>query len=236
MRGGESYSDEEEQGLVQRPPALLGLKFKDEEDFQLVRRVSMASIGLVVLSVLLFFFNLHHKGHAFEGLGHLVLSMLLPCIGYLAVKEESARLMWLFHLGNVQFAIFHAVVACIMLHLVLELEMTSPQFICRPYEPANLIGGAVVPAQLEGEAAAAKDLYAECIAEVNEKKGHIPWKLFWWATITAPLWACMIYAAYQAHEYYFRLRVRTLMARTGEGGGGTATIVERDPLNSDAVE
>lgn len=228
----EAYSDEEEEGLVQRPPALLGLKFKDQEDRELVRRVSFASFGLVVLSVMLFLLNLHHKGHAFEGLGHLFMSLVLPCIGYLAVKHQSSRLTWLFHLGNVQFAIFHAVVACIMLSLVLELETTSPEAICKPYLPAQ------IPPQLAEEKAAATELYDTCIAEVNLKKEHIPWKLFWWFLITAPLWACMIYAAYQAHEYYFRLRVGTMMARTGEGGGGTATIIEANPLavDDDAVE
>lgn len=229
----EQYSDadeEEELGLVQRPPALLGLRFRDDEDRDLVRKVSFASFGLVIMSVLLFFLNIHHKGHYLEGLGHLIMAMVLPGIGYLAVKRESARLVWVFHLGNVQFAIFHAVVAFLMVSLVFQIESVSPVQICQEYRPEIVEAPGAPPAQIQADEASAQEIYQACLQEIREKKEHIPWKLFWWGVFTTPLWACMIYAAYQAHEYYFRLRIRGLIARTGEDGGGTATIVERDAL------
>lgn len=236
MAGSHQYSEEEEEGLVQRPPALLGLRFRDEEERQLVHRVILASAGLVVLSVILFFVNWHHRGHFMEAFGHLVLALSLPFIGYLGVKRESPRAVWVFHLGNVQFAIFHACVVLIMVSLVVDIESVDNEKICRPYKPSLGPTAQPLPAVIVAEHKAEEDLYRSCLSEVQEKKEHIPWKLFWWAILTAPLWGLMIFAAYQAHEYYFRLRIRGLIARTNEGGGGSATVIERDPLDSDAVE
>jgi len=235
----DQYSDgdeEEEIGLVQRPPALLGLRFRDDEDREVVRRVSFASISLVVLSVFLFLLNIHHKGHPSEALGHLIMSLILPLVGYMGVKRESPRFIWAFHLGNVQFAILHAAVACLLLSMVLRIEATSSVEVCQRFDPHIMRGVGESAAQMRADSAALHQIYNACLEEVREKKAHAPWKLFWWGIMTTPLWACMIYAAYQAHEYYFRLRIRGLMARTGEAGGGTATIVERDPLRSDAIE
>lgn len=232
-----AFTDEEEEGLVQRPPALLGLRFRDEEERQLVHRVSVASSGLVVLSVILFFTNWHHRGHFMEAFGHLVLALTLPAIGYLGVKQESPRFVWVFHLGNVQFAIFHACVVVFMLSLVMDIENMDNDKLCRPYKPKLATPTpAPLPPIVQEEYKAEQDLYNSCLTEVQEKKEHIPWKLFWWAVLTAPLWGLMIFAAYQAHEYYFRLRIRGLIARTNEGGGGTATVVEGSPLDADAVE
>lgn len=228
--------EDEEEGLVQRPPALLGLRFRDDEERQLVHRVVLASVGLVVLSVILFFTNWHHKGHFMEALGHLVMSLTLPLVGYLGVKRESPRLVWVFHLGNVQFAIFHACVVLFMVSLVMEIESIDNQQICRAYKPKFGPTSAPVLKIVQEEREAEQDLYNSCLREVEEKKAHIPWKLFWWAILTAPLWALMIFAAYQAHEYYFRLRIRGLIARTNEGSGGTATLMERSPMDDDTVE
>merc|ERR1719498_504668 len=106
--------------------------------------------------------------------------MILPAIGYLGVKRESARLIWLFHLGNVQFAIFHAVVACIMLSLVVEIESMSAEAICQHYRPMIVEAPGASPAQAQADQAAAMDIYQACVKEVTAKKEHIPWKLFWW--------------------------------------------------------
>jgi hypothetical protein len=228
----EDLDEEELGGLVQRPPAMLGLKFHDDEDRDMVRLISFGAISVAVVSVLLFIANLHHHGSPGEAGGHILLSLGLPVIGYYGVKQESTRLVWIFHFGYAQFAVFHAVIVMIMIHVVMEIEADPAEAVCRRYHPP-----AVQAAQAgHGEVVAVNYLYQECLQEVAAKKANIPWKLFWWAIMTTPLWGLQSYIAYTAHEYYFRLRIRGLMARTGEGGGGTAVVVERDALPSDAIE
>lgn len=235
----EQYSDddEEEMGLVQGPPALLGIQFHHAEDHKLVRRLMFTSVGLALLSVILFLANLHHKGHFLHAFFQLVMALTIPGIGYLGIKRESPRLIWLFHLSNVQFALLHAVVGCVMLLNVVEFQATAPEVLCRPYHNSVLMShkwrpeamdvAKLTPAQLAADEKASSDIYNVCLKEVAEKEQHMSSKLFWWGITTTPMWGCMIYAALQSHEYYFHLRVRGLTA--SKGGGGSVTVVESEP-------
>mmetsp|Transcript_148478 Transcript_148478/g.262139 ORF Transcript_148478/g.262139 Transcript_148478/m.262139 type:complete len:235 (-) Transcript_148478:105-809(-) len=231
----------EEEGLVQRPPALLGLKFRDEEDRELVRRVSLSMLGLVAMSILLFVMNLVHKGHFLEGFGHLILALMLPILGYIGVLRKSPRLVWCFHLGNVQYAIFHFVMGCVMLMFVSRLESFSPEKVCAPLNPQTQVPvGVIEDPAYQAEVAEQKEYYLECLHDVKAKQEHTPAKLFWWMIITAPLWACSIYAAYQSHEYYFRLRMEGLIVRTSGDGHATVSTEEANQtiagVDADAVE
>jgi hypothetical protein len=228
-----AISDEEEQGLVQRTPALLGLRFRDDEDRQLVRKVTIASLGLVILSMILALAHHHHKGSFMHSFTHLVLAMLLPLVGYLGAKNDSPRLIWCFHIGNVQFAVFHFVVALYLFRGALGIETIDPTLACGRLNPGEV--PQTLQPQQKLQVAGELKLYNQCLDEVKEAQEQVPAKLFWWGAMTAPLWGCMMYAAYQAHEFYFRLRIRGLIARTNEGGGGTATVCE-SAIDSDAVE
>lgn len=234
-------------GLVGRR-ALLGLKFKDDDERDLVRRVMIASASLVVLSVILYLVNVIHHGHVFEGFFHLLAAMSLPGIGYVGVKKESARLIWVFHLGNVQFALFHFIVGCLMLRVVLVVDSQQPGKICEEFNPVALglpipgstvvstYPGSTMPPPLQARVEAQMQVYNACLNKVKVRQAAIPGKLIGWGILTLPLWLCMIYAAVQAHEYYVRLRIRELKIRPG---AGEATIVEQaepDILVSDNNE
>merc|ERR1712216_80503 len=169
------------------------------------------------------------------GFSHLVIAMALPAVGYFGVKNESARLIWVFHLGNVQFAVFHLTVGLLLLRLVLVVETAKPEVVCARFNPEVPVamGARMTPAQ-EVQHASDTELFNACIREVAARQGQAPAKIFWWSILTAPLWICMIYAALQAHEYYVRLRVRELKVRTGFGEA--IVVAEEDPLASDDVE
>eukprot|EP00747_Dinoflagellata_sp_TGD_P218497 gnl/TRDRNA2_/TRDRNA2_90737_c0_seq1.p1 gnl/TRDRNA2_/TRDRNA2_90737_c0~~gnl/TRDRNA2_/TRDRNA2_90737_c0_seq1.p1 ORF type:complete len:227 (-),score=45.11 gnl/TRDRNA2_/TRDRNA2_90737_c0_seq1:62-742(-) len=215
--------DEDHEALVPRQHALLGLKFSEAEDRELVRQVGSASVGMVVCSIFLFFVSIIHKGNVMHAFLHLLVSLSLPFIGYYGVKKESSRIIWFFHIGTVQFAIFHFVVAIVMLQLVISLEARPPASICANNGPR--------PPQLRepDPMSPQQAAFRECEDQVQEYQSHAPWLLFWWAVTTAPLWTFQMYAAYQAQEYYFRLRVRRLITRPGAAVGDSATVTEVAP-------
>jgi len=223
-------SDDDNEGLVRRTPVLFGLRFKDEEERTLVQKVGLASAGLVALSVMWFFAHLFHRGHFFHAFGHLLSSLALPAIGYLGVKNENPKYIWIFHLGNVQFAILHAVVGFVVFKFVTELEASDPQAVCQGaalHLPPAPEGVNSRPPNMIPTQPPFSDTFAQCVADMQAEQDHAPYTLLWWLFVTAPLWFLMIYAAYQAHEYYFRLRIRNLTARSGESGG-MATVTERE--------
>lgn len=227
----EDGSDEENEAMMRRTPALLGMKFEDAEDREIVRKVALALGGTVLLSVVWFIAHVAHKGQFIVSFGHLLSSLLLPVIGFYGVKRQSCRLLWLFHLGNVQFAILHAVVGFILLRFTLQLYATDSKAVCSgeealrlppaPPGPHSHHAPLVVPTQPP-----LTDSYRQCVLALEEEQGDAPVRLIWWMFVTAPLWFLMIYSAYQSHEYYFRLRIRRLTARTD--AEGNAVVQERE--------
>eukprot|EP00747_Dinoflagellata_sp_TGD_P184694 gnl/TRDRNA2_/TRDRNA2_40564_c0_seq1.p1 gnl/TRDRNA2_/TRDRNA2_40564_c0~~gnl/TRDRNA2_/TRDRNA2_40564_c0_seq1.p1 ORF type:complete len:220 (-),score=27.44 gnl/TRDRNA2_/TRDRNA2_40564_c0_seq1:143-802(-) len=214
-----SDDDDDNEALVPRAHALLGLKFEDAEDRKLVGKVALACCGIVVCTMFLFFIQIIHRGHPGHAFGHLLIALALPAIGYYGVKKESSCLIWFFHLAAIQFAIFHFVVAIILVYLVSQLEEHTPQQVC-------LAVG-------DGYRSQFPEQFSDCVESVRKYQEHAPWLLFWWAVTTAPLWALQMYAAYQAQEYYFRLRVRRLITRPGSATGNMATVTEAESLRHD---
>lgn len=224
-----SYQDnisdhDDQEALVPRQRALMGLRFSDEQDHAQVRKVGWACVGLVVLSVFLFIAHVHHKGSGTDAFGHLLIALVLPAIGYLGVYQDSPLAIWGFHIGNIQFAVFHSVTAYMMFMLIRDLEARSPEETCH----------ALLPVEGLSRDPSLHDLFESCLAAVAEKQGHAPWLLFWWAMTSAPLWSLQLYSAYHAHEYYFRLRIRKLVARTNNEGHATVTELELE--QAEAVE
>jgi len=218
-------SEEEEVGLVRRRgPGLLGLQFKDEADHRQVQRLSLASLGIAVFSFLLFGLHLHHKGSMHHVVGHLAFSLALPAVGFVGVQFGAHRLVWLFHLGTVLFAIAHLAWGIKMLDGIAQTESDKPEDLCQSLKgflpnPAAPLGDGLVTTLPPWA-----DPYRQCVDDARAKQEHAPWRIFWWTVMTTPLWLLMLYSAYHSHEYYIRVRVHEVVThaarRRRERGGG----------------
>lgn len=184
----------------------MGLKFTDQEEHDSVRKLTFTILALVVLSGFLFFVHMAYNGNFLWTLLHLIMSLVLPVLGYFAVQQSSMRLMYLFHLLNIQYAVLHTLAALLMYTLLSQLEISDPVDIC---------GGGEADSVIEA-----------CVARVREKQRDLPMLYFWWCILTTPMWLVQVYAAYQAFEYYFRLRIKTIFARQGNPNDRFAVVTE----------
>lgn len=229
--------DDEDEELIPRQKVFWGMKFHDEQSRATARKVAMASVSLGVLVIGHFFLHLGKKGKLLNGLGHLVIGLVLPLIGYRGATLEDgaswrARVMWLFHIGNLVFVLVHAAVLVVVLLQVTALETTSVESMC-DFSHANRLwlrsadqpGPEVMPTMPPdfGDSAA-------CAEAVQQEKEHAPGLTMLWLLFTLPYWACAAYAAYFSHDLYLQLRVRELTVQRGEdvgimsGGERRATV------------
>merc|ERR1712224_871230 len=220
VRDGE---DEEEEELMPHQRVFWGMKFHDEESRATARKVAMASVSLGVLVIGHFVLHLGKKGQMRNGIGHLLIGLVLPLIGYRGATLEDgtswrARMMWLFHIGNVVFVLVHAVVLTVVVFQVMELEGASVEIMCDdsssndPWLRSATQGGPEVlptmpPSQVDP---------ASCAEAVRQEKEHAPGLMALWMFFPLPYWACAAYAAYFSHDLYLQLRVRELTVRRGE--------------------
>mmetsp|Transcript_117976 Transcript_117976/g.251974 ORF Transcript_117976/g.251974 Transcript_117976/m.251974 type:complete len:245 (-) Transcript_117976:107-841(-) len=220
-----SHEGDEDEELVPRQRVFMGMKFHDEESQSTARRVSVASLILGCLVVVHFILHMAKKGKFGSGIGHLILGLVLPAIGYRSATLHDAspwrpRLLWMFHIGNVVFVLVHTVVLLVVCLQVLELESASVETMCDwsrqndPWlRPAMQNGPKVLPTMPP-----ARDSYADCVRAVQEEKSHAPGLMMLWAILSLPYWGCAAYAAYYSHELYFQLRIRELSVhRDGRG-------------------
>jgi len=215
--------------------AVIGMKFGDDELNATAHRVGMASLVLAVLVVLHFIVHVVKHGKVGHGLGHLILGLLLPWVGYRASQlNDNAkwrpRLLWMFHIGNVVFVIVHGIVLLVVWLQVTRLQALSSQEICNhrdvPYLSAATRGEhtpEVIPTMPP-----ASDSKQQCIRDVDLERAHAPGLLMSWALLSVPYWICAGYAAYHAHELYFQLRIRELTVRRGSQLEGCAADGDRD--------
>merc|ERR1719428_2561046 len=207
----------------------------------MAQRIAVASAGLAALSILHFIVHVIHRGHVVHALFHVLASLLLPALGYHALRRKSTAMLWSFHIGNVQIAVIHIAIGVLVLNMVLELEGADPRALCDtrmrgdPRLPPAPPPGRHGPPPLVPTLPPAGDAWAACMEAVSNEQAHAPGLLAWWILASVPLWGLTLYAAYQAHEYRFRLRVRGLSARVGEGGRATVVEGGESHLRSHAV-
>lgn len=231
---------DEDEELVPGRRVFFGMKFHDEESRTTVRKVSLASLVLGTLVVLHFMLHLIKRGKAVHGVLHLFLGLILPVIGWRGASLQEghswrARLLWMFHVGNVVFVLVHGVLLLVVFVQVSLLESTPVEAMCRfshsggsggggdPMLPAAHGGPRVLPKWPSKEAS-----YEDCLRDARTEKSHAPGLMTTWALISLPYWACAAYAAYYSHELYFQIRIRELtIHRAARAEGGESHETER---------
>merc|ERR1719386_248209 len=103
-------------------------------------------------------------------------------MGFWGVHKESACLIWGYHFGNIQFAIFHIFAGIFLFNIVQEMESISADEEC----------SSVIPQDTAGY----QQAFQECTQEWNSRQDHAPWLLFWWCITSMPLFALQIYAGF----------------------------------------
>ncbi|CAK0841078.1 unnamed protein product [Prorocentrum cordatum] len=158
---------------------------------------------------------------------------MLPLVGYRGATLDDgtswrARMMWIFHIGNLVFVLVHAAVLVVVVFQVLQAEAASVEAMCDlspdndPWlRPAGSPGPEVLPTMPP------KADPAACAMLVQEEKQHAPGRMVLWMLFTLPYWACAACAAYFSHDLYLQLRVRELTVRRGEDMGYAASDERR---------
>eukprot|EP00406_Dinophysis_acuminata_P079262 CAMPEP_0179247472 /NCGR_PEP_ID=MMETSP0797-20121207/19628_1 /TAXON_ID=47934 /ORGANISM="Dinophysis acuminata, Strain DAEP01" /LENGTH=233 /DNA_ID=CAMNT_0020955095 /DNA_START=31 /DNA_END=729 /DNA_ORIENTATION=+ len=213
--------DDEDEQLMPRQRAFMGMKFHDEESRATARKVTYATTFLGALVVGHFVIHWNKRGHVAHTIAHLCLGLILPFIGYLGVVWDDnsnwgSRFLWVFHIGNVVFVLVHAMALVVVCAQVMQLEEASVESMCdlSGKVPWLQSGPKVLPSL-----PSASDDYTKCLEAANEEKQHAPGLLMLWALFSLPYWTCAAFAAYYSHELYFQLRIRELTVRRGAQGG-----------------
>mmetsp|Transcript_74067 Transcript_74067/g.176378 ORF Transcript_74067/g.176378 Transcript_74067/m.176378 type:complete len:230 (-) Transcript_74067:128-817(-) len=209
-------SDEEEEVLLRRRPAFMGLRFKSEEHKDLILKLMLASAAEFVFSLMIIWAHLLNKGLLQHIFFHAI-AIFLPVIGYIGLFRGDARLMYIFEMGNWEFAIIHTAVWLIIFSRWYRVVGVDESEACSTLaaSPAELMRGQP------------SDAVAECMEAWRKEKDERTTLFAAWTLVTLPLWVVQMYAAYLGHEYYFQLRVQKLvMKRTGDGD--QVAIVEED--------
>jgi len=226
MRSQVKGDDDEDELLAPGRRVFWGMKFHDEESHAAARKVALASVSLGILVVGHFIIHLGKKGKLLHGIGHLLVGLVLPLVGWRGANLDDgaswrARMMWIFHIGNLVFVLVHSAVLVVVILQVLQAEAASVEAMCDlspdndPWlRPAGSPGPEVLPTLPP------KVDPAACAALVQEEKQHAPGRMVLWMLFTMPYWACATYAAYFSHDLYLQLRVRELSVRRGEYASG----------------
>jgi len=225
--------DDEDELLAPGRRVFWGMKFHDEESEAVARKVALASVSLGILVVGHFVIHVGKKGKLLHGIGHLLVGLMLPLVGYRGATLDDgtswrARMMWIFHIGNLVFVLVHAAVLVVVVFQVLQAEAASVEAMCDlspdndPWlRPAGSPGPEVLPTMPP------KADPAACAMLVQQEKQHAPGRMVLWMLFTLPYWACAACAAYFSHDLYLQLRVRELTVRRGEDMGYAASDERR---------
>lgn len=130
MSRRQDEEDEDQEALVPRRPAVLGLKVADAAEEKTVQYVSYAVFGMIALFVLHFVVHVAHSGHVKHALVHLAIAAFLPALGYQAVQYRSTRLVWGFHIATIITAIFHALAFIVVLLVLIDIENSDMDVSC----------------------------------------------------------------------------------------------------------
>mmetsp|Transcript_6824 Transcript_6824/g.12015 ORF Transcript_6824/g.12015 Transcript_6824/m.12015 type:complete len:223 (-) Transcript_6824:83-751(-) len=203
-------SSDEEEVLLRRRPAFMGLRFKSDEHKDLILKLMLSSAAEFFFSLILILAHLLNHGLLRHIFFHL-LAVTLPGIAYTALFRSSPRLMYIFEMANWEFAIIHAAVWLIVFIRWYNLVSQDEEQACEYY-----YGGQINDSR-----------YARCIDNWKDEKEKRSALMMAWTLLTLPLFVVQLYAGFLAHEYYFQMRVQKLvMKRSGEGDN--VALVEED--------
>mmetsp|Transcript_28665 Transcript_28665/g.66094 ORF Transcript_28665/g.66094 Transcript_28665/m.66094 type:complete len:223 (-) Transcript_28665:44-712(-) len=202
-------SDDEEEVLLQRRPAFMGLRFKSDEHKDLILKLMLSSAAEFFFSLILIVAHVLNNGLLHHIFFH-ALAITLPGIAYSALFRSSPRLMYIFEMANWEFAIIHSAIWLIIFMRWYSLVSQDEVEACSYY-----VNGEITDPR-----------YARCIDDWKDEKEKRSTLLVAWTLLTLPLFVVQLYAGFLAHEYYFQMRVQKLVMKRGRDGDNVALVEE----------